>query len=137
MSRGLKNCNPGNIRISATKYLGEVQPSQDRAFKQFIEMRYGYRAIFVLLYTYQKNYGLKTISQMLYRYAPPADSNNTDGYIRRVSKDSGVDATAEITATNKDVMIPIVAAISAVENGVPADISEVEKGWKLFLNYLK
>jgi Asp-tRNA(Asn)/Glu-tRNA(Gln) amidotransferase A subunit family amidase len=49
MSRGLKNNNPGNIRISATKYLGEVQPSQDRSFKQFKEMRYGYRAMFVII----------------------------------------------------------------------------------------
>ncbi|MDR2064565.1 MAG: structural protein P5 [Prevotellaceae bacterium] len=137
MSRGLKNNNPGNIRISTTKYLGEVQPSQDRSFKQFKEMRYGYRAMFVLLHSYQRKYGLKTIKQMIYRYAPPLDNNNTDGYVSRVSKDSGVDAAAEITATNKDVMIPVVAAMSAVENGVAADMAEVQAGWKLFLDYLK
>jgi hypothetical protein len=100
-------------------------------------MRYGYRAMFVLLYTYQKKYGLKTIKQMIYRYAPPFDNNNTDGYVKRVSSDSGVDATAEITATNKDVMIPVVAAMSAVENGVPAELQDVKAGWKLFLEYLK
>lgn len=36
--RGLRNNNPGNIRLSSTKYQGEVQPSQDTAFKQFESM---------------------------------------------------------------------------------------------------
>ena len=35
MSRGLSNCNPGNIRQSKVRYKGEVQPSRDPAFKQF------------------------------------------------------------------------------------------------------
>jgi hypothetical protein len=137
MSRGLRNNNPGNIRISATTYLGEALPSLDKAFKQFREMRFGYRAMFVLLYTYQRKYGLKTIAQMITRYAPPADSNNTSAYVQRVSKDSGIDAATPITATHKDVMIPIVAAMSRVENGVEADITDVQAGWKLFLEYLK
>lgn len=34
MSRGLSNCNPGNIRQSKVRYKGEVQPSRDPAFKQ-------------------------------------------------------------------------------------------------------
>jgi hypothetical protein len=90
----------------------------------------------VLLYTYRRKYYAKTIAQMISRYAP-ANENNTAGYIARVSKDSGIDANAEITATNKDVMIPIVAAMSAVENGVAADMADVLAGWKLFLEYLK
>ncbi|MDR1198798.1 MAG: structural protein P5 [Prevotellaceae bacterium] len=138
MSRGLKNNNPGNIRISATKYEGEIQPSRDMLFKQFTELQFGYRAMFVLLlYTYQKKYGLQTIREMIMRYAPPLDNNNTAGYISTVSKMSGVDADTPITATNKDVMIPIAAAMSRVENGVDADIAEVQAGWKLFLEYLK
>jgi hypothetical protein len=35
MSRGLQNCNPGNIRQSKVRYKGEVRPSRDSAFKQF------------------------------------------------------------------------------------------------------
>ncbi len=35
MSRGLQNCNPGNIRQSKVRYKGEVRPSRDPAFKQF------------------------------------------------------------------------------------------------------
>ena len=136
MSRGLKNNNPGNIRISGTKYEGEIVPSQDKAFKQFSEMRYGYRAMFVLLYTYQKKYNCNTIRQMISRYAPE-NENNTGGYIARVCKDSGVVADTDITTTNREVMIPIVAAMSAVENGVPAVMSDVIAGFDLFKEYLK
>lgn len=130
--RGLRNNNPGNIRISKTKYLGEVRPSQDSAFKQFTTMAYGYRAMFTLLYTYQKKYGINTISDAILRYAP-AIENHTTAYIDAVSEWSGVPATSHITTTNADVMVPIVAAMSRVENGVPAVMSEVEAGWKLFI----
>lgn len=136
MSRGLKNRNPGNIRISGTTYQGEVVPSRDKAFKQFSGMDYGYRAMFMLLYTYQKKYGLNTIREMVSRYAPPIE-NHTNGYIDAVAKWSGVDAVARITATNRDIMVPIVAAMSRVENGVPAVVKDVEAGWALFIKSIK
>ena len=62
-TRGIRNCNPGNIRNSKTKYLGEVRSSRDAAFKQFETMAWGYRAMFVLLYTYSRN-GYRTLRQM-------------------------------------------------------------------------
>lgn len=131
MSRGLRNNNPGNIRISGTKYRGEIQPSQDKAFKQFESMAYGYRAMFMLLYTYQKRHRLHTIRQMIGRWAPPVE-NDTEAYVSAVSRDSGVPADSRITATYEAVMVPIVAAMSRVENGVPAVMADVKKGWELF-----
>lgn len=130
--RGLRNNNPGNIRKNNIVYQGEVVPSKDEAFKQFVTMAYGYRAIFTLLYTYQKKYGISTIADAIIRYAPSIE-NHTTAYIDAVSEWSGVPATSHITTTNADVMIPIVAAMSRVENGVPAVISDVEAGWKLFI----
>ena len=133
--RGLKNHNPGNIRISSTKYVGEIQPSQDKAFKQFSEMRYGYRAMFVLLYTYQKKHKCNTIRDIISRYAP-ASENNTAGYISRVSRQAGIGAEAPLSTTNMQAMVPIVAAMSAVENGVAAVMQDVDAGWDLFQEYL-
>ena len=134
MSRGLRNNNPGNIRISGTQYQGEIQPSQDKDFKQFESMAYGYRAMFMLLYTYQKRYHLHTIREMINRYAPPQDNNHTENYIKAVSEWSGVPADSRITTTYEAVMVPIVAAMSRVENGVPVDITYVKAGWELFKN---
>lgn len=133
MSRGLRNNNPGNIRQNSDNFLGEIKPSADPSFKQFESIEYGYRAIFVTLNTYQKKYGLSTIRAMISRWAPPKDNNDTEAYIRAVSSESGVPENSHITSTNKDVMIPIVAAMSRVENGVAANIVEVQRGWDLFM----
>jgi hypothetical protein len=133
MSRGLRNNNPGNIRQNSDNFLGEIKPSADPSFKQFESIEYGYRAIFVTLNTYQKKYGLSTIRAMISRWAPPKDNNDTEAYIRAVSSESGVPENSRITSTNKDVMVPIVAAMSRVENGVEANITEVQRGWDLFM----
>ena len=131
MSRGLRNCNPGNIRKSRVKYEGEVAPSRDIEFKEFRSMAYGYRAMFVLLDSYRSKYGLCTIRQMLGRYAPPTE-NFTEGYVRFVSSRTGIAPDEIVNTRAARDMIPIVAAMSQIENGVPAIISDIEEGWSLF-----
>lgn len=135
-TRGLRNNNPGNIRISSTKYQGEVQPSQDNSFKQFESMPYGYRAIFMLLHTYWTRHGLNTIRGMLSRYAP-SNENDTMKYIKTVSEWSFIPADTHLTTTNAEVMIPFVSAISRYENGIPAVNNDVEQGWNLFIKDIK
>lgn len=132
IARGLRNNNPGNIRLNGITYEGEIVPSKDKSFKQFQSMAYGYRAMFVVLHTYARKYGINTIEGMISRYAP-ASENHTRKYIDAVSAESGVSATSHLTSTNADVMIPIVAAMSRVENGVPAVMADVEAGWKMFI----
>ena len=131
-SRGLRNNNPGNIRKNNIVYQGEIVPSEDESFKQFSSMAYGYRAMFTVLHTYARKYGINTIATMSDRYAP-ATENHTEAYIDAVSEWSGVPATSHLTTTNAEVMIPVVAAMSRMENGAPAVMKDVEAGWKLFI----
>jgi hypothetical protein len=133
MSRGLRNCNPGNIRRSKVHYLGEVRPSQDSDFKQFESMAYGYRAMFVLLDSYRRRYALNTLRQMLNRYAPPSE-NFTEGYIRFVSQKTGILPDEELNTRSERDMVPIISAMSEIENGVSADRSVVLEGWRMFVN---
>ena len=133
MSRGLRNCNPGNIRRSKVHYLGEVRPSQDSDFKQFDSMAYGYRAMFVLLDSYRRRYALNTLRQMLNRYAPPSE-NFTEGYIRFVSQKTGILPDEELNTRSERDMVPIISAMSEIENGVSADRSMVLEGWRMFVN---
>ena len=133
MSRGIRNCNPGNIRHSAVCYQGEVLPSQDSAFKQFRSMAWGYRAMFVLLDTYRKRYGLDTIRKMISRYAP-ASENNTEAYIAAVCDWTGMGADEAVDTRSRRDMVPLVAAMSRVENGCPARFQEVDEGFDYFMN---
>lgn len=130
MSRGLRNCNPGNIRLSRVKYQGEVAPSQDKSFKQFQTMAWGYRAMFVVLDSYHRK-GFKTIRQMINRYAPPVE-NHTDNYVNFVSVNSGTPADQILDPESEGLMIPIISAMSYMENGHPAVYEEVAEGWRLF-----
>ena len=134
LPRGLRNNNPGNIRQSPTKYLGEVQPSQDSAFKQFQSIDYGYRAMFVLIEHYYRKRGLKTIRQIISRYAP-ASENNTEGYIQQVASICFRSADEEIDIINKDEMVLLVSAMSRVENGRVANVDDVLRGWNLYTRY--
>lgn len=131
-SRGLRNRNPGNIRCSGTRYKGEIIPSQDPAFKQFETIAWGYRALFVLLHSYRKRHGLQTIRQWITRYAPPVE-NHTEAYITAVAREAGIAPDAPVDTADRQQMIPIVAAMSRIENGVPAVAAEVEAGWELYL----
>lgn len=133
MSRGLRNNNPGNIRRSSTKYQGEVTPSRDPAFKQFETMAWGYRAMFVLLDSYARK-GYRTIRQMIRRYAPPIE-NHTENYIRWVGEWSAIDPDTLLDTHNRKTMIPVIAAMSRVENGHPADMADIEAGWELFVTH--
>lgn len=132
MSRGLANRNPGNIRRSAVRYRGEVHPSTDPAFRQFETMEWGYRAVFVLLDTYCRRYGLRTIRGMIARWAPPSE-NRTEAYVAAVVRMTGIGPDEEVDTRDARTMIPLAAAISRVENGVAADRAQVEGGWRLFV----
>ena len=130
MTRGLRNNNPGNIRISGTKWLGEIQPSKDKSFKQFKSLPYGFRALIKLLQNYQKLYGCKTVPDFIRRWAP-SNENDTEAYIRSVCKQMQVPGTYVINVDDKAKMIAFASAISCQENGVKANRADVEKGWNL------
>lgn len=129
LPRGLRNNNPGNIRINNDLFQGEVRPSRDKEFKQFKNMAYGYRAIFRTLLTYYRIYRLETIRQMISRWAPPKE-NKTDTYIKAVSDYAGIPAD-DFISFDREQMIRIVAGMSKVENGRDADMSDVIAGWNL------
>lgn len=69
--RGLRNNNPGNLRLSGDRWKGLRPVQTDKEFFQFTDMRYGYRAMLITLRNYRKKHGLKTLSLMIGRYARP------------------------------------------------------------------
>ncbi|MDR1198167.1 MAG: structural protein P5, partial [Prevotellaceae bacterium] len=113
---------------NADVFQGEIK-GIDKSFKTFSSMPYGYRAAFVTLATYLSR-GWNTIEKLISHWAPPSE-NNTSGYIAAVEKWSGVLRNKELTAADGADYILIVAAMSFVENGKNADISQVQAGFNL------
>ncbi len=68
--RGIRNNNPLNIRHSADVFQGEIK-GNDKSFKTFSTMPYGYRAAFVTLHTYLTKYGHHQAKTIRRRTSPP------------------------------------------------------------------
>ena len=130
MSRGLRNNNPGNLRLSKDKWKG-LRPAQaDKDFFQFVDMPHGYRAMLITLQNYRRKHGCRSVASIIKRYAP-ATENNTSSYLSRVCNELQVPTTYEPDVADKQVMCALAAAMSRVENGVPAMMRDIEAGWNL------
>lgn len=133
LPRGLRNNNPGNIRNSQrTDWQGEVSEASknDNSFEEFETIAYGYRALIKLLQNYRRLHGCQTIEDFIRRWAPEHE-NNTSGYISRVCSEMQIPASFVPDVDDKDTMCAMAAAISLVENGIPAVMDDVHAGWDL------
>ena len=117
--RGIRNCNPLNIRKSKDQWQGLRVVQQDKEFCQFESMEYGWRAAFVLLCrTYYLKYRLQTIRAIITRWAPPQE-NNTEAYIRRVAERTGIyaDESLDPPSEHPTQWMAIAMAMAIVECG--------------------
>ena len=114
--RGIRNNNPGNIRHTKTDWKGLANPPSDGAFCVFIAPQYGIRALSVLLRNYSRYYGIRTIKNIIARFAP-ATENQTDAYIRSVCKATGFDDSEQLDLEQDAVVIALMKAIIKHENG--------------------
>lgn len=130
LPRGIRNNNPGNIRLGKTPWIGEVRPSQDKEFCQFSSMKYGYRALIKLLRNYRIKHNCKTIADYINRWAPPME-NNTSAYIIDVCRQLMVPSTYVIDIDDKSSMCALACAIAKHENGIPGSMDDAILGWEL------
>lgn len=126
--RGIRNNNPGNIRKSKDSWKGLANEQTDSAFFVFTDIKYGYRAIIRILQNYRSKYGCMTVAEMITRWAP-SNENNTPAYIRKVCQDMQVPSVYVPDVSDKTTMCAMAAAISRVENGIDAVMTDVEAGW--------
>ena len=68
--RGQRNNNPMNIIGGPNKWQGMKGRQEDRNFVQFTTMTYGVRAAIILLTKYHRDYNLKTVPEIIHRWAP-------------------------------------------------------------------
>jgi len=71
-----------------------------------------------------------TVEKIVSHWAPPSE-NNTEKYITNVEKWSGIPRSMELSLSDGADYMMIVAAMSAVENGVNANILDVREGFNL------
>lgn len=118
--RGIRNNNPGNLRISASKWQGKIPADKntDGAFEQFTNYAFGVRAMIILIRNYINRDGLNTIGKIMHKYAPTSE-NHTDTYAAWVGKKTGIPVDQPIDATQA-YLRPIIKAMAHYENGQEA-----------------
>lgn len=113
--RGIRNNNPGNLEFSdSNPWVG--QAGSDGRFAKFETPEHGIRALGRNLLSYQKQ-GIDTVNDIINRWAPPEDKNDTAAYIRAVCAQLGVEPGQQINASDPDTLKALCAAIIHHENG--------------------
>lgn len=126
-TRGERNKNPGNIeRNSVNKWQGRISDADYRnsaecrknggRFEVFSTVEWGIRALAVLLIAYQDRHGLRTIRDIIARWAP-GHENNTGAYVDHAVKLTGFGPDAMLDLHSYEHVAPLVKAIVTHENG--------------------
>lgn len=111
--RGIRNFNPGNLRLSSVEWLGLSDEQTDPDFFQFVSPIYGIRAMARILKTYQRE-GVTTLQEAVGRWAPPSE-NDTQAYVQAVCQACGVNPGDTVDLTS---LLPrLIPAIIEHENG--------------------
>ena len=134
MTRGIRNCNPLNIRrVAGTSWRGEDRnPAvHDKQFVQFRSMEWGLRAAFCLLRTYQKKYNATCIQDIISRWAPPSE-NNTDAYVKHVCQLTGFGGQERLTEKEWP---RLVRAMAVIESTAWLDEDLIDRSFKLYNFY--
>ena len=111
-TRGLRNNNPGNIR-HGDNWQGMKANQTDDDFVQFVNAKYGIRAMARILDNYAKR-GVVYLSDIILTWAPP-NENDTHSYIAHVEQQTGIFANERIT---RDDYPKLIAAMIKHENGI-------------------
>lgn len=124
--RGIRNNNPLNIRLGASKWQGLSPAGTDPDFCTFTGPEYGIRAAAKLIQTYGEKYGLHSLREIINRWAPPSE-NDTTSYMTAVSIWSGINADDPVDASDYQSMYNLLRAMTRMENGPPPE--DIEPYW--------
>lgn len=128
-ARGIRNCNPCNIRRNKSQWMGMRPVQTDAKFVQFVSKLYAYRAVYYLI---MKRYILKghdTIGKIITRWAPSRDGNNTQSYINHVCQTTGIPADFQLNIDMKKELVDIVMSMTHIESGYIEDRDVIEKAY--------
>lgn len=129
-TRGIRNNNPGNIRVSKDQWEGMT--GDDGAFVTFDSPESGVRALGKNLLSYGRQ-GYDSIEKIINRWAPP-NENDTKAYIDSVVAATGIPATQSLDLSNPDTLSSLAQAISFHETGSRYDPEVYQKGVARALN---
>lgn len=127
LAHGVRNNNPGNLRANSEyTWRGQIGVDSD-GFVIFDTLANGFRAMYKNLLTYRNRYELYSVSDIIYRWAPP-EHNDTAAYIARVSSMLGVKPNEHLSLAQYPALM---VAMARIETGKTYSINDALAGVKL------
>ena len=113
---GLRQHNPGNIRLSAkNKWQEALPPQPGDEFVRFKAPQWGIRAIAKIIINYDKR-GISSPYDFAKTWAPPTE-NDTDAYAAHIAQALGVELYDYIDLDSFEVALPLIKTVILHENG--------------------
>jgi len=142
LPRGLRNRNPLNIRRTGDDWQGKSWRQEDPDFIEFEHLRWGYRAAWILMLRYWQHFNRLgvpcTLRNVISRWAPPTDGNDTEAYIKFVSMQASIGGQERLPCPNTRwgllKFTPILKAMTCVECGIKpyeVDVDTIRESFTL------
>lgn len=112
--RGIRNNNPLNIRYNQ-RNCWKGQTGTDGQFCKFSAPKFGVRAAVKILQKYAGLNSKLTISDIINKWAPRSDGNNTDAYIATVCKAMNMRPADTIDVRNGAAVVRLLYSMAKVE----------------------
>lgn len=114
--RGFRNKNPGNLNFAgqagATLETGVANPR----FAKFNTMEEGVAALGRQLKLYESR-GINTIREIVNKYAPASDNNDTAAYMKHLSKATGAGIDQPLNLSDSEQLVALTKGIIKRESG--------------------
>lgn len=114
---GIRLNNALNIKRSNTGWQGKSAVQAHPTFETFDSAYYGIRAAARILITYSRVHKLDTLAEIIHRWAPPDDDNDTGNYVDFVAGKLDVRPDTPLNIEDEDVLTALVKAMMQMEIG--------------------
>lgn len=117
--RSARNNNPGNIEHHPSfRWQGELDhdPAIESRFARFDTPTHGFRALARNLLMYSRSHGLRTVRQIINRWAPPVE-NETTAYVAAVARALQVHPDTPLDLEALETLRDLARAIATHETG--------------------
>ena len=129
----MKNNNPLHLRRTGWIWQGLTPRQTDHEEYQFRNPVYGYRAAFITIRTLVWRRHLVTVARVLTEWQPDADGRDSQLYTARVCALTGFSPNDIIDLLDANRMIPLVCAISRIENNEHPRMFDVVAAWRIYM----
>ena len=133
LTRGIRNNNPLNIKISKSKWVGKIKEGKkDPVFEEFDTLVNGLRAAIKLTQNYIRRMGLNTVEEIIRRWCPDETQDAYVSFVLSVMQKNlnGFDKNEPILWHDFDTIYVLISAMAWQESRMKVDRATFYEAWQ-------